>query len=122
MKSHVCALNNVAPTEAKLCGRTGEEEGGEEGGSTARGWGGGYPEERKDQEGVSGHGSKTSDAWPGEKGSLLLLQWQWDVLLQSPGFPPPNHPVSPPYFYQNQCEVRARQPGKPKAVQALLQI
>lgn len=39
MKSHVCALNNVVPTEAKLCGRTGEEEGGEEGGSTAR-WGG----------------------------------------------------------------------------------
>lgn len=75
MKSHVCALNNVVPTEAKLCGRTGEEEGGEEGGSTAR-WGGGYPEERKDQEGVSGHGSKTGgEAWPGEKGSLLFLQW-----------------------------------------------
>lgn len=22
MKSHVCVLNNVVPTEAKLCGRT----------------------------------------------------------------------------------------------------
>lgn len=32
MKRHVCALNNVVPTEAKLCGRTGEEEGGRGGG------------------------------------------------------------------------------------------
>lgn len=40
------------------------------------GGGGGYPEERKDQEGVSGRGSKTGgEAWPGEKGSLLFLQW-----------------------------------------------
>lgn len=85
MKSHMRTLNNVVPTEAKLCGRTGEEKGEEEAGSTARG----YPEERKDQEGVSGRGSKTGEAWPGQKGSLLSLQWQWDVLQQSPSFPAP---------------------------------
>ena len=117
MKSHMCTLNNVVPTEAKLCGWTGEEE-GEEAGSTARG----DPEERKDQEGVSGPGSKTGEAWPEQKGSLLSLQWQWDVLQQSPSFPAPYHPVFSPYFYQNQYKMRARQPGKPSAVQVLLQI
>lgn len=116
MKSHVRTLNNVVPTEAKLCGRTGEEEGEEEAGSTARG----DPEERKDQKGVSGRESKTGEAWPGQKGSLLSLQWQRDVLSSHPAFPLQTIQCRLPYFYQNQYKVRARQPGKPSAVQVLL--
>lgn len=97
----MCVLNNVVPTEAKLWGRTGEEEeNGEEAGSTAQG----YPGEREEQEGVSGHGNKTGESPPGAEGSLLSHQWQWDVHQQSHSFPPPNHPVSPPFCYQNQCK------------------
>lgn len=107
MKSHVRALNNVVPTEAKLCGRTGEEEGEEEeAGSTARGGGGSWGEERSEGSLWAWKQDRRSMAWT--KRLSLVPSMAMGCPQQSPSFPTPNHPVSPTILLSKSIESESK--------------